>query len=188
MGVFSFDDKLGVWETFDVNLPNVSVSDLEINIIDGNITASTYGRGVWRSILPAVEYPANDIKLSAILSPVGNQVNCDTEVTPQITVTNNGTEPITELDLVYNYDGGTSVTSNLITNIGPGSSVSVDLPQVTLSIGHHVLNVEAVISGDAFVSNNTKTVSFSVNSNSPINEINTFETPEQSLLTLNMSD
>lgn len=188
LGVFSFDDQLGVWETFDVNLPNVSVSDLEINIIDGNITASTYGRGVWRSILPAVESPANDIKLSAILSPVGNQVNCDTEVTPQITVTNNGTEPITEFDLVYNYDGGTSVTSNLITNIGPGSSVSVDLPQVTLSIGHHVLNVEAVISGDAFVSNNTKTVSFSVNSNSPINEINTFETPEQSLLTLNMSD
>ena len=188
LGVFSFDDQSGVWETFDVNLPNVSVTDLEINIVDGNITAATYGRGIWRSALPAVESPANDIKLSAILSPVGNQVNCDTTVTPQVTVVNNGTEPISEFDLIYFYDSETSVTSNITTDIGPGTALSVDLPQVTLSTGHHVLNVEAVISGDAFVSNNSKTVNFSLNSNSPLNVVNTFETPEQSILTLNLSD
>ena len=49
LGVYYKDDSMSAWEPFDTNLPNVPVTDLEINYIDNNITAATYGRGIWRS-------------------------------------------------------------------------------------------------------------------------------------------
>ena len=49
LGVYYKDDSMAAWEPFDTNLPNVPVTDLEINYIDNNITAATYGRGIWRS-------------------------------------------------------------------------------------------------------------------------------------------
>jgi chitodextrinase len=51
LGVYYRDDNNPTWTPFDTNLPNVSVSDLEINYVDNNITAATYGRGVWRASL-----------------------------------------------------------------------------------------------------------------------------------------
>ncbi len=51
LGVYYKDDTTTTWTAFDTNLPNVKVTDLEINYIDNNITASTFGRGVWQSPL-----------------------------------------------------------------------------------------------------------------------------------------
>lgn len=53
LGVYYKDDISATWTPFDTNLPNVKVTDLEINYVDNNITASTYGRGVWQSPLPS---------------------------------------------------------------------------------------------------------------------------------------
>jgi hypothetical protein len=52
LGVYYKDDTLTTWTAFETGLPNVQVADLEINLIDNNITAATFGRGVWRSPLP----------------------------------------------------------------------------------------------------------------------------------------
>jgi GEVED domain/Secretion system C-terminal sorting domain/Sortilin, neurotensin receptor 3,/Fibronectin type III domain len=49
LGVYYRDDANTTWTPFDTNLPNVKVLDLEINYVDKNITAATYGRGVWRA-------------------------------------------------------------------------------------------------------------------------------------------
>jgi hypothetical protein len=49
LGVYYKDDSLSAWEPFDTNLPNVPVTDLDINYVDSNITAATYGRGIWRA-------------------------------------------------------------------------------------------------------------------------------------------
>lgn len=54
LGVYYFDDTQTTWQAFDTNLPNVRVTDLEINYIDNNITAATFGRGVWKSALPTL--------------------------------------------------------------------------------------------------------------------------------------
>jgi hypothetical protein len=53
LGVYYFDDSVSSWTPFDTNLPNVKVTDMEINYVDKNITVSTYGRGVWRTPLPS---------------------------------------------------------------------------------------------------------------------------------------
>lgn len=52
LGVWRYDDVTEDWTPFDNGLPNVTVRDLEINYTDGNITAGTYGRGIWQSAIP----------------------------------------------------------------------------------------------------------------------------------------
>ncbi len=51
-GIFYIDTTFSEWQPFFNNLPNVIVSELEINYEDGKIYAGTYGRGLWAS--PAV--------------------------------------------------------------------------------------------------------------------------------------
>lgn len=48
-GVFYIDDTFSEWQPFMTNLPNVIVSELEINQANGKIYAGTYGRGLWSS-------------------------------------------------------------------------------------------------------------------------------------------
>lgn len=48
-GVFYTDDLLPDWEPFYNGLPMVPVTDLFVHYATGNITAATYGRGIWRS-------------------------------------------------------------------------------------------------------------------------------------------
>ncbi|CAM3981207.1 MULTISPECIES: VPS10 domain-containing protein [Flavobacterium] len=51
LGVYHKDDTMSSWLPFDTGLPNVSVTDLDINYVDNNLTAATYGRGIWRTSL-----------------------------------------------------------------------------------------------------------------------------------------
>jgi len=67
IGVFYSETGGGNWQNYDLNLPNVIVSELEINNISGKIRAATYGRGLWES-------PLNKIKTSvAVISPNGGE-------------------------------------------------------------------------------------------------------------------
>ena len=48
LGVYYRDDSMTQWEAFDTNLPNVSVTDLEINLEEGKIVAATSALGQCR--------------------------------------------------------------------------------------------------------------------------------------------
>lgn len=51
IGVFYRDNNHSDWIPFRNGLPTVPVFDLEINYGSGEITAGTFGRGLWRSLL-----------------------------------------------------------------------------------------------------------------------------------------
>ena len=75
LGVYYKDDTLPSWTPFDTNLPNVSITDLEINYVDKNITAATYGRGIWRSgisttVLSNVPTPILPLAGAIVNSPI----------------------------------------------------------------------------------------------------------------------
>ncbi len=79
-GIYYIDDFLTDWQIYSNNIPNVEVSELEVNTVDGNLYASTYGRGAFRSPLapfvPDTEAPTvptaliatNTISISTDLS------------------------------------------------------------------------------------------------------------------------
>ena len=49
IGVYYSNDTLFSWLPYNLNLPNVIVSDLEINYSEQKIYAATFGRGVWQT-------------------------------------------------------------------------------------------------------------------------------------------
>jgi len=51
IGVYYSNDTLDAWLPYNLSLPNVIVSDLEINYTENKIYAATFGRGVWQNDL-----------------------------------------------------------------------------------------------------------------------------------------
>ncbi len=68
-GVYYIDDTTGnSWLPFNNGLPNVIISELEINEAEGKLYAGTYGRGLWRTDiydpLSVAEFEFNTVQLS----------------------------------------------------------------------------------------------------------------------------
>ncbi|WP_395075051.1 T9SS type A sorting domain-containing protein [Flavobacterium sp.] len=183
LGVFYRDDSMSQFEPFDNNLPNVAVRDLEINIYDNVITAGTYGRGIWQSPIQ-YEAPANELKFVSIQNPTLN-LNCNSSsITPEITVKNLGVNPVTSVNINYDYNGVPQDyiwTGNILSN----NSQIINLPSISPSRGAYNLNVNSTISADTYLDNNQGSVPFYVNDAGVVGVINTFETPSSSLLTAN---
>jgi len=51
MGVYYIDDSMNNWVDFNNGLPNVIVTEMEIQYNSGKLIAGTYGRGLWKSDL-----------------------------------------------------------------------------------------------------------------------------------------
>lgn len=172
LGVYFINDDTTSWETFDNNLPNVAVRDLEVNEEDSKLFAATYGRGVFSTDIPRI-LPPTDVKLIAINNP--NGIACSTTFVPEIIASNQGTNPITVIDIEYTIDG---VLENYqwTGSLGSEESVSIALPAVTLATGNHDIKVTTLVTDDAYDTNNEKEVSFIVNNtnNSPTT-VNSFE-------------
>jgi hypothetical protein len=182
LGVYYRDDSMSQWEPFDTNLPNVEVTDLEINLEENIITAATYGRGIWQSAIP-LEIPSNDIKLQAIQSPTLD-INCGGIISPQIVVKNNGSNTISAVNVTYDYNGA---PQNFIWNgsIVANATQSINIPNINATRGAYNLNVTATITGDAYSDNNKSTTPFYVNDSGTFEAINTFESASDAVLTFN---
>ena len=182
LGVYYRDDSMSTWQAFDTNLPNVSVTDLEINLEDAKLIAATYGRGIWQTDIP-IQIPANDVKFVSIQSP-GVNINCGDTVIPQIEVKNSGTNPITSVTINYTIDS----TPNSFTwngSIAPNTNTSINLPAVTLTRGVHTLNVTTTITNDAYSDNNSGSSTFYVNDAGTVGVVNPFTTPSNALISYN---
>ena len=78
-GVYYIDNTTSnSWEPFSNNLPNVRISELEINSITNKIYAATYGRGLWKTDLYNGSLRVNKFDLDAISiypNPASYEIN-----------------------------------------------------------------------------------------------------------------
>ena len=181
LGVYYTDDTMTTWEPFDTNLPNVSVSDLEINIEDAKIIASTYGRGIWQSDIP-VQIPATDVKFVSVNNP-GINLNCGGSVTPQIVVKNGGLNDVTNVTVNYTVDA-TPYVFNWTGTIAANQNQTIDLPMVTAPRGSHSLNFNITTTSDAYSDNNSGNTNFYVNDNGIAGSVNTFTNASDQLIVM----
>ena len=185
LGVYRLDDTLNEWEQYSTGLPNTAISDLEISPDDAVLVASTYGRGAWQTPIQ-VQLPDNDVKLISI--DAITTIACD-DVTPSLTVENKGTNTITQIDVVYNLNGGPDQSFTHTTNLASEASESFDLPTLTTNIGELIeLRATVSIANDTFSDNNSLTANnFIVNSPGITDQVFDFETPATSLRSYNLS-
>lgn len=181
LGVYRYDDNSNDWMPFEVNLPNNSVTDLSINIPDNQIVASTYGRGIWRSAMPASSLAADDVKLVSIESPNETLLYCG-DVIPQLRVKNNGQNTINQIEISYTIDGGSSNSETWTGTLESLNEVLIDLPSMNLSFGIRTINATVNIDNDFYATNNSSSLSFNVNKNAMPQVVNTFETLGDNLL------
>ncbi|PHR71190.1 MAG: hypothetical protein COA67_07075 [Lutibacter sp.] len=78
-GVYYIDDATpNNWIPFSNSLPNVQISELEINTETAKIYAGTYGRGLWKSDLYDASLSVNEFEINNISiypNPVSEYVN-----------------------------------------------------------------------------------------------------------------
>ena len=151
LGVYHRNDDTNAWEVFSINLPNVSVSDLEINPYDNTITAATYGRSIWQSAIPAITLPNVDVDLAKVkAADVFDIVSCNNSITPSISVINNGQNTLTSFVVNYDLDGGANQTFNWTGSLAPNALLDISLDPISIpSEGQHILNAEIVLANDA---------------------------------------
>lgn len=53
-GLYYYTTQESVWQYVDGNLPNVNVSDIQIDMTSNRIVVGTFGRGVWEAGLPCI--------------------------------------------------------------------------------------------------------------------------------------
>jgi len=167
LGVYHRNDDTNTWEVFSTNLPNVTVSDLEINPFDNTITAATYGRSVWQSSIPSITLPLVEADLIQIKTvDDSNIISCNSSISPSIIVINNGRNPLTSFTITYDIDGGTEETSNWTGNIATSESLEIALNHISiLTDGNHIVNAEISLPDDENVFNNVATSNFTFKSN-----------------------
>lgn len=182
LGVYMINDDISDWEAFDNDLPNVAIRDLEVNEEDAKLIAATYGRGVFETAIPE-QLPTTDVRLLSINAPT-NQINCSTDISPNITVKNKGTDPITAITVNYSVDGGATSILNWSGNLTSGQTTDISLPNITVPLGNHSLAVDINTSGDTYATNNAASTNFLTNTiNTVPTEVNTFENTTDDALT-----
>jgi hypothetical protein len=178
LGVYYLDDTSTDWQLFSTNLPNAEVTDLEITEIDGIITASTYGRGIWQSAIPQV-LSNYDVTLQEILKP--HTISCGS-VSPIIKIKNTGQNTINQVTVNYNIDNN-SYTEIWNGNLSSLASTEIELTTYSLAKGKHSFQVTSTITNDAFSDNNSGSTVFYTNiSDDTPHLVNSFESKNDSWL------
>lgn len=183
LGVYYRDDSMSQWEPFDTNLPNTDVTDLEINLEDNLIIASTYGRGVWQSIIP-VEVPSNDVKFVELINPVNASLTCNGTLIPQVVVKNNGSNNINTVTVNYIING-TPYNFTWNGTLTPSQNVTINLPQLNLTKGTYSISVNSTIPNDAYGDNNSGAGIFYINDSGTVGQTNPFTNVSDELITYN---
>ena len=126
-GIYYIDDTISQWQLFANNLPNVRVYEMEINTANGMLYAGTYGRGVFRSLLPCAA--SFDTALETICETQGIQTGLSGGaptggVYSGSGVTDNG-DGTFDFDPTVGGPGNTIVTYTVLVGCS-GSVVNVD--------------------------------------------------------------
>jgi photosystem II stability/assembly factor-like uncharacterized protein len=180
LGVYRYDDTSSDWELFENNLPTVSVRDLEINLNDGNITAATYGRGIWQSDIP-VESLTNEVSIENIEN-LEISIACGDVSGLQAKVKNHGSNTINSINVEYTLNG---VSNNFDESVSLATEETtlIDIPTLSpINSGLQEFKIITTIAGDTYASNNEIIRKFYANDLGTVNAVNTFESASDELL------
>lgn len=106
---------------------------------------------------------ASSIAIDAgINNPLGvSGTLCTGTVSPQVTITNSGTDALTSATISYGFDGNQNLTYNWTGNLSQWQTTTVTLPNATLAGGTHTFTAEVINPNGATDQNLTNNVTSS---------------------------
>ena len=163
LGVYYTDNEVSGWHSISSSLPNVKVSDMEINPNDNILTVSTYGRGIWQTPIPAVTRPSYDLDLVRINSGLGSDFRCENDFQLSFDVYNNGTSSITSFSYETTLNGISQGLENWTGNLASGQKITI-IPslQQSINFGDNSLSISLSNPSETLVINNVGAVNFEV--------------------------
>jgi photosystem II stability/assembly factor-like uncharacterized protein len=165
LGVFYRDGSMSDWSPYNTGMPNVIIDELEIHYPTSKIRAATFGRGIWESDLQTSTLLAVDASPITMNSPT--TTTCDTVITPQITLRNNGVNTLTSVTISYRVDNLPWQQYNWTGSLATSASAPITLNTYTLTAGAHTLNAYTSnpnSSSDMNNNNDTLLRTFTINS------------------------
>lgn len=102
--------------------------------------------------------PTIDLAITDISAPAGDL--CEQIVTPIVTLTNYGSDPVTSALISSSVDGGPSSNFDWSGSLDPQTSVNVSLDPVNVSVGAHTFNAQVSVAGDENSANDAQSSSF----------------------------
>ena len=163
LGVYYTDNQVNGWYSISSSLPNVKVSDMEINPYDNILTVSTYGRGIWQTPIPAVTRPSYDLDLVQISSGVGSDFRCENDFQLSFDVYNNGTSSISTFSSETILNGQSQGVENWTGNLAPGQKITITPSlQQSINFGDNSLSISLSNPSETLVINNVGTVNFEI--------------------------
>jgi hypothetical protein len=163
LGVYYTDNQVNGWHSISTNLPNVKVSDMEINPYDNILTVSTYGRGIWQTPIPAVTRPSYDLDLVRINSGIGSDFRCENDFQLSFDVYNNGTSSISTFSSETILNGQSQGVENWTGNLAPGQKITLTPSlQQSINFGDNSLSISLSNPSETVVVNNVGSLEFEV--------------------------
>jgi hypothetical protein len=161
LGVYYTDKEVNGWHSISGSLPNVKVSDMEINPYDNILTVSTYGRGIWQTPIPAVTRPSYDLDLVRINSGLGSDFRCENDFQLSFDVYNNGTSSLSTFSSETILNGQSQGVENWTGNLAPGQKMTITPSlQQSINFGDNSLSISLSNPSETLVINNVGTVNF----------------------------
>ena len=163
LGVYYTDNQVNGWHSISTNLPNVKVSDMEINPYDNILTVSTYGRGIWQTPIPAITRPSYDLDLVRINSGIGSDFRCENDFQLSFDVYNNGTSSISTFSSETILNGQSQGVENWTGNLAPGQKITLTPGlQQSINFGDNSLSISLSNPSETLVVNNVGSLEFEV--------------------------
>lgn len=104
---------------------------------------------------------ATDAALHDIIVPA-TSYSSPQNITPQVVIRNNGTNPITSATVSYTLNGGSPVNTTWTGNLTSGQTANVSFNQIFVPVGNHTFVATVTVTGDGNSSNNSMTRNFTV--------------------------
>jgi photosystem II stability/assembly factor-like uncharacterized protein len=140
-GVYYSDNTMSSWIPYTTGLPNVKVSELDIQYAAGKLRAGTYGRGLWETDLNVPVVLNNDGGVLEVINPVGDI--CSGSISPAVKLKNFGANAITSAIINYSIDNGNVISYNWTGNLNQFMSTTVNLPTNSVGTGTHIIKCYA---------------------------------------------
>ena len=124
------------WRTESINLSGSLISSGQIVVVFRN--SGRYGNNIHIDNIN-LQPRVRDLRLISINSPVA--FICSPNVTPSVTIANNGSEAVSSFNVGYSLNGAANVITTFNQTIAPGAVINITLPAFVAAFGADTITV-----------------------------------------------